>query len=105
MERKSMQRAAGLAIVISLALAGAQPAAAGSLSFLDRLGSFWSALNREPGAAPAARRAAASHAGTRRPGRRRQPSRRRQRTTRTQGLGLDPNGNSLLSPLDPTGLP
>jgi hypothetical protein len=65
MERKSMQRAAVLAIVISLALAGARPAAAGSLSFLDRLGSFWPALHREPGAAPAARRAAASHAGTR----------------------------------------
>jgi hypothetical protein len=103
MERKSMQRAAVLAIVISLALAGARPAAAGSLSFLDRLGSFWPALHREPGAAPAARRAASSHAGTRA----RQAKAAQQTTTDNpdKGWGLDPNGNSLLSPLDPTGLP
>jgi hypothetical protein len=102
MERNNVHRGvAALAVVTFLALAGAPPAAATSLSFVDRLGSFWSLLAGEPGAAPAGRRAAASHAGTR-------PRQAKTAQTTTdstdKGWGLDPNGNSFLSPLDPTSL-
>lgn len=52
MHRKTAQRGiAALALVTILALAGAQPAAAADLGFLDRLASFFSAVsgNESPG--------------------------------------------------------
>jgi hypothetical protein len=101
MERKSVQRFAALAIVISLALAGAGPAAAGSLSFLDRLGSFWSFLDREPGTAPASRRAASPGATRARQAKAAQAA---PADSPDKGWGLDPNGNAFSSPTGPTGL-
>ncbi len=101
MERNNVQRVAALAIVTSLALGGAHPAAAAGASFLDRLGSFWSVLMGGPGTAPAVSRAAERHGETR--GR---PAKAQQATTNNtdKGWGLDPNGNSVFAPLDPTGL-
>jgi hypothetical protein len=102
MERNNAQRVAALAIVTSLALGGAHPAAAAGASFLDRLGSFWSVLTGEPGAAPAVRQAAERHGATRA----RQAKAAQGTTTANtdKGWGLDPNGNSVFVPLDPTGL-
>jgi hypothetical protein len=50
MHRKTVHRGiAALALVTVLALAGAQPAAAANLSFLDRVASLWTAVTeREP---------------------------------------------------------
>lgn len=100
MERNNRHRGvAVLAVVTFLAFAGASPAAATGLSFVDRLGWFWSVLNREPAAA--VRRAAAPHSG-----RRARQAKAAQTTTDStdKGWGLDPNGNSFLSPLGVTGL-
>jgi hypothetical protein len=102
MERSYVQRIAALAIVTSLALGGAHPAAATNWTFVERLGSFWSALTDGSGAPPAVRRAAVSRGGTRV-----RQAKASQTTTdkADKGWGLDPNGNSLLSPPDPSGLP
>ena len=50
MHRKTVHRGiAALALVTVFALAGAQPAAAANLGFLDRLASLWTAVTeREP---------------------------------------------------------
>ena len=50
MHRKNVHRGiAALALMSVLALAGAQPAAAANLGFLDRLASLWTAVTeREP---------------------------------------------------------
>src|ERR1700710_473734 len=89
MERNNVHRGvAALAVVTFLALAGAAPAAATGLSFVDRLGSFWSILSGGP--APAGHRAAVSHGGTRA----RQAKAAQTTTDSTdKGWGLDPNGN------------
>lgn len=101
MERNHVQRVAALAIVTSLALGGAHPAAATGSSFLDRLGSFWSVLTGEPAAPPAVRRAAVPPGATRA----RQAKAVQTTTDNTdKGWGLDPNGNSIFAPLDPTDL-
>lgn len=101
MERNNVQRVAAMAIVTSLALGGARPAAATSSSFLDRLGSFWSVLTGGPGAAPAVRRAAVTHGGTRA---RQEKAGQTTTDNADKGWGLDPNGSSILSSPDPAGL-
>jgi hypothetical protein len=103
MERNHVQRIAALAIVTSLALGGAHPAAAATgSSFLDRPGSFWSVLTGAPGAAPAVRRTAVPHGAGRA---RRAKSAQTTLDNTEKGWGLDPNGNSVFAPLDPAGLP
>src|SRR4051812_30688626 len=96
MERRNVRRGvAALAVATFLALAEAPPAAATGLSFVDRLGSLWSVLTGEPGAAPAGR-AAVSHAGAR--ARQAKAAQTSPISDPDKGWGLDPNGNALLSP-------
>lgn len=93
MHRRTVhRRVAALALVTALALVSARPAAARELSFLDRLGSLWSAVT---GGAPDGFREtlAGWFGGSRKP------------VAREGGMkqtnGFDPNGQPVVNPTAP----
>ena len=99
MYRRTVHRGIlALAVVTSLSLAGAQPAAAKDLGFTARLGHLMSVL--EPGLW-------AKLTGWLSPGKPTKTSSSSQPNAGEKGWGLDPNGNSITtSPTsDPLGLP
>lgn len=96
MHRKTVHRGiAALALVTILTVAGAQPAAAADLGFLDRLANFWSAVTGEEptnlwdtltGWFGGTEKATSTDT-----------------TITDRGAGIDPNGNTLTSSTtDPT---
>jgi hypothetical protein len=96
MKRRIVQRGmVALAIVTSLSFAGARPAAAANLGFLDQLSHLWSAVTGL--STPVAHQA--SSRATKLPGKSTpQPS------PGDRGWGIDPNGNTISStPGNPLG--
>jgi hypothetical protein len=102
MHHKTMHRGIlALAVVTSLAVAGAQPAAARELSLMNRLGHLWSAVTGgEPGVWSQV--AGWLGGGTTAPTKAISTA----PDTSDRGKGMDPNGNSVVSgPLsDPLGV-
>ena len=89
MQHRTVHRGiVALAIVTSLSVAGARPAAAANLGLLDRLAGLWSFVTGIPGPAP--HRTASS----------RSTAPRKATTSPPAGIdkgwGIDPNGNEIV---------
>jgi hypothetical protein len=88
MKRRIVHRGVvALAIVTSLSLAGAQPAAAANLNLLDRLSHLWSMVTGLP--------AFTSHQESTRPAKLPGKSTTTTPAPGDRGWGIDPNGNTL----------
>lgn len=85
MRRNVHRGIVALAIVTSLSFAGARPAAAANLGFLDQLSHLWMVLTGSPGPAPH-RPAGRSHGI---------PAKATSTPTSDRGWGIDPNGHTV----------